>query len=85
MNRACRRTAEVISDSETSSLYDITQLPFDADAEIFSQYRAFKLGGERKTRFAGASGAEWFQNLDGFQEKMELVRSYETERATPAT
>jgi hypothetical protein len=31
-------------DSETTSLYRITELPLDADAEIFRQYAAFKLG-----------------------------------------
>jgi PRTase ComF-like len=33
-----------MSDSETTSLYHITQLPLDADAEIFRRYAAFKLG-----------------------------------------
>lgn len=33
-----------MSNSETTSLYRITQLPLDADAEIFRQYAAFKLG-----------------------------------------
>lgn len=33
-----------MSDSETTSLYRISQLPLDADAEIFRQYPAFKLG-----------------------------------------
>lgn len=30
--------------SETTSLYRVTQLPLDADAEIFRHYAAFKLG-----------------------------------------
>ena len=33
-----------MSDFETTSLYRITQLPLDADAEIFRHYPAFKLG-----------------------------------------
>ena len=33
-----------MSDSETTSLYRISQFPLDADAEIFRQYPAFKLG-----------------------------------------
>ena len=33
-----------MSDSETTSLHRISQLPFDADAETFRQYPAFKLG-----------------------------------------
>lgn len=33
-----------MSDSETLCLHRITQLPLDADAEIFRQYPAFKLG-----------------------------------------
>ena len=37
-------TAELMSDLETTSLYRITQLPFDADAEIFRHYPGFKLG-----------------------------------------
>jgi len=34
----------MISDSETTSLHRISQLPLDWDAEIFRQYPAFKLG-----------------------------------------
>ena len=33
-----------MTDFETTSLYRINQLPLDADAEIFRQYPAFKLG-----------------------------------------
>jgi hypothetical protein len=33
-----------MSDSETTCLYRISRLPLDADAEIFRQYPAFKLG-----------------------------------------
>ncbi len=34
----------MMSDSEITSLHRINQLPLDADAEIFRQYPAFKLG-----------------------------------------
>jgi len=34
----------MMSESETTSLYRISQLPLDADAEIFRHYPAFKLG-----------------------------------------
>lgn len=40
-----------MSDSETTSLYRISQLPLDADAEIFRQYPAFKLGVTRSVRY----------------------------------
>ncbi|HXD34959.1 MAG TPA: phosphoribosyltransferase family protein [Pyrinomonadaceae bacterium] len=33
-----------MTNSETTSLYRINQMPLDADAEIFRQYPAFKLG-----------------------------------------
>lgn len=44
VNRACRSTAEVMNDSETTCLHRISHLPFDADAEIFRRYPAFKVG-----------------------------------------
>jgi hypothetical protein len=37
-------TATMMSNSETTSLYRISQLPLDADADIFRHYPAFKLG-----------------------------------------
>lgn len=37
-------TVTIMSDSETTSLHHISQLPLDLDAEIFRQYPAFKLG-----------------------------------------
>jgi len=37
-------TATLMSNSETTSLYRISQLPLDADADIFRHYPAFKLG-----------------------------------------
>jgi hypothetical protein len=40
-----------MSDSETTSLYRISQLPLDADAEIFRQYPAFKLGVTNSVRY----------------------------------
>ena len=40
-----------MSDSETTSLHRISQLPFDADAEIFRQYPAFKLGVTDSVRY----------------------------------
>ena len=40
-----------MSDSETTSLYRISKLPFDADAEIFSQYPGFKIGVTRCVRY----------------------------------
>jgi hypothetical protein len=40
-----------MSDSETTSLYRINQLPLDADAEIFRQYPAFKLGVTNSVRY----------------------------------
>jgi PRTase ComF-like len=41
----------MMSDSETTSLYRITRLPLDADAEIFRQYPAFKLGVTDSVRY----------------------------------
>jgi hypothetical protein len=41
----------MMSDSETTSLYRISQLPLDADAEIFRQYPAFKLGVTDSVRY----------------------------------
>jgi hypothetical protein len=38
------------SDFETTSLHRISQLPLDADAEIFRQYPSFKLGVTRSVR-----------------------------------
>jgi len=40
-----------MSDSETTSLYRFSQLPLDADAEIFRQYPAFKLGVIKSVRY----------------------------------
>ena len=40
-----------MSDSETTSLYRISQLPLDADADIFRQYPAFKLGVTHSVRY----------------------------------
>lgn len=40
-----------MSDSETTSLYRISRLPLDADAEIFRQYPAFKLGVTDSVRY----------------------------------
>ena len=40
-----------MSNSETTSLYRITQLPFDADAEFFRQYPAFKVGVVASVRY----------------------------------
>jgi hypothetical protein len=40
-----------MSDSETTSLHRINQLPLDADAEIFRQYPAFKLGVTDSVRY----------------------------------
>jgi len=37
-------TARMMSNSETTFLYRISQLPLDADADIFRHYPAFKLG-----------------------------------------
>jgi hypothetical protein len=41
----------MMSDSETTSLYRINRLPLDADAEIFRQYPAFKLGVTDSVRY----------------------------------
>lgn len=41
----------MMSDSETTSLHRISQLPLDADAEIFRQYPAFKLGVTDSVRY----------------------------------
>jgi len=49
--RACRSNAEVMSNSETTCLHRITQLPFDADAEFFRQYPAFKVGVTESVRY----------------------------------
>jgi len=49
VNRA--HTAKLMSDSETTSLHRISQLPLDADAEIFRQYPAFKLGVTASVRY----------------------------------
>lgn len=43
--------AKMMSDFETTSLYRISQLPLDADAEIFRQYPAFKLGVTDSVRY----------------------------------
>lgn len=43
-NRARRSTVKLMSQLETTSLHRISQLPFDADAEIFRHYPGFKLG-----------------------------------------
>ena len=51
VNHARRTFAKIMSDSETTSLYRITQLPLDADAEIFRQYPAFKLGVTSSVRY----------------------------------
>ena len=40
-----------MSDSEITSLYRVSQLPLDADAEIFRQYPAFKLGVTNSVRY----------------------------------
>ncbi len=40
-----------MSDSETLSSHRITRLPLDADAEIFRQYPAFKLGVTESVRY----------------------------------
>jgi hypothetical protein len=44
-------TAKLMSDSETSCLHRINQLPLDADAEIFRQYPGFKLGVTDSVRY----------------------------------
>src|SRR5947209_9944213 len=51
-------------------------------AELDQVLRA--LNGERRTRLLELAVLNGFQNLDGFQEQMQLVRSYETERTTLA-
>ena len=51
-------------------------------AELDQVLRA--LNGERRTRLLELAVLNGFQNLDGFKEQMELVRSYGTERTTPA-
>ena len=43
-------------------------------AELDQVLRA--LNGERRTRLLELAVLNGFQNLDGFQEQMELVRSY---------
>jgi len=40
-----------MSNSETTSLHRISKLPFDADAEIFRHYPAFKLGVTNSVRY----------------------------------
>jgi hypothetical protein len=40
-----------MSNSETTCLHRITQLPFDADAEFFRQYPAFKVGVTDSVRY----------------------------------
>jgi len=40
-----------MSNSETTCLHRITQLPFDADAEFFRQYPAFKVGVTESVRY----------------------------------
>jgi hypothetical protein len=40
-----------MSDDDTKSLHRITKLPLDADAEIFRQYPAFKLGVTNSVRY----------------------------------
>ena len=40
-----------MSDSETTSLHRISELPIDTDAEIFRQYPAFKLGVTDSVRY----------------------------------
>lgn len=42
---------KTMSDSETTSLYRISRLPLDADAEIFRHYPAFKLGVTDSVRY----------------------------------
>ena len=49
--RACRSTAEVMSNSEITCLHRISHLPFDADAEFFRQYPAFKVGVTNSVNF----------------------------------
>ena len=51
-------------------------------AELDQVLRA--LNGERRTRLLELAVLNGFQNLDSFQEQMELVRSYRTERTTLA-
>lgn len=41
----------MMSDSETTSLYRISRLPLDKDAEIFRRYPAFKLGVTDSVRY----------------------------------
>jgi hypothetical protein len=41
----------MMGNTETTSLYRITRLPLDADAEIFRQYPAFKLGVTDSVRY----------------------------------
>jgi PRTase ComF-like len=40
-----------MSNSETTSLHRISKLPFDADAEVFRHYPAFKLGVTNSVRY----------------------------------
>src|SRR5207237_1880515 len=49
-------------------------------AELDQVLRA--LNRERRTRLLELGVLNGFQNLDGFQEQMKLVRSYRTERTT---
>ncbi len=51
-------------------------------AELDQVLRA--LNGKRRTRLLELAMLNGFQNLDGFQEQMQLVKSYETERTTLA-
>jgi len=51
VNRTCRSTAEVMSNSETICLHRISQLPFDADADFFRRYPAFKVGVTDSVRY----------------------------------
>jgi hypothetical protein len=50
-------------------------------AELERVLRA--LDGERRTRLLELAVLNGFQNLDGFQEQMELVRSYGAEGSAP--
>lgn len=44
-------TDKIMGDSETTSLYRISRLPLDADAEFFRRYPAFKLGVTDSVRY----------------------------------
>jgi hypothetical protein len=52
-------------------------------AELDQVLRAFNV--ERRTRLLELAVLNGFQNLDGYQQQMELVRSYQTETITQAT